>query len=157
MWPRYSICSWNINHLFNFNITPASSNRRKTCSRWSKGYSSFLDNTILSSTYTKHILHRTPERTISRALWKVTGVLLKRNCMREYRYLPIWLVKVILSLSLPTIGTCQYLHGSSIFHNTFVSPRLSLKSSILGNGYDYSIFSTLRRLKSTQNRIVPSS
>ena len=70
-------------------------------------------------------------KLVSVARWYVAIVFLSLNDMRVNAYTPKFVMNVVLSRSLSMIKICHLLELAPRVLKTFVSPRLSMYSSIL--------------------------
>src|SRR6218665_2320215 len=61
--------------------------------------SGVLENTIMSSRYTRHVSKFRPDNTMSISLWKVPGELDKPNGMTRHRNVPLLVMNAVLSAS----------------------------------------------------------
>ncbi len=112
-YPIYCTDSHTNLHLKRPSFKLASFKRLNICSKFVK-YSSFdLENTIMSSRYTKQFFPITECKTKFIRRWKVPGALVKPNARRFQSYKLFSTIKAIFSLELSSISICQYLDAKS--------------------------------------------
>ena len=133
-YPRYCTDSHTNLHLKRPSFKLASFKRLNICSKFVK-YSSFdLENTIMSSRYTKQFFPITELKTKFIRRWKVPCALVKPNARRFHSYKLFSTIKAVFSLELSSISICQYPDAKSTVEKYRWPWSMSKTSSILGNG-----------------------
>ena len=90
------------------------------------------------------------------ARWYIVDAFFSLNGIHLNEYMPKCMVAVVLSQSLGVIRNRLYPEFASKVLKTFLYPRLCILSSILDIEFASRIVMALMRLKSTQDRSVPS-
>jgi len=67
--------------------------------------------------------------------WKVAGALVSPKGITLNSYKPSFVINAVFFLSFGFTSTCQYPQVKSSVEKYLAFPKVSSKSSILGNGY----------------------
>lgn len=136
-WPRYSTFIANNAHFFDFNLSPAESNRSNITLKYSIMCWNSFPKARSSSKYIKQMSRCNPVNTVSIRRWNIAGALHRPNEITWNWYYPFLVASAVFWRSLGSTFTCQYPEQSYIVENHFAPDIRFKESSILGRGYAF--------------------
>lgn len=112
-WPWnliFFVNNWNLSILRNIHVFTSAVRTLSTCSM---RYSAFVEKTIISERYNRHVFHLYCASATSRALWNDSGAFLSPNGILRNSYSPSLEQKVIFYWSSLRTASCQKPQFSS--------------------------------------------